>query len=158
MKRKYTANEAKELLKELKLNYEYVCELSERVREDELFAEGVGSSLRPKTGAPPSDNSKMTNGVAKLMKTEERLDEYIELYAARKAEALSAIHRIENPSERRVLLLYYFPKEPFCSNRSSCFRTWEEVAEKMKCDVRTAQRYHGSAIISFAKKISAKRG
>lgn len=155
--RKYTDKQAKELLNDLRLNYEYVCELSERVKEAELFAEAVGSSLRPKTGSPPSNNDKMSNGVAELIKSEDKLDKYIELYAARKAKALSAINRIASPSERRVLLLYYFPKEPFGPNATQPFRTWEEVAEKMNCDVRTARRYRDSAIISFAKKISNKK-
>ena len=68
-----------------------------------------------------------------------RIDELI----ACKNEILNAINRLDNSQYRALLIAYYI----------NC-RTWEEVAQEMKYDMRHIHRLHGRALKEIGEVLS----
>lgn len=145
----------KAFLRNIRKEREYMQELAVHLEEVRAMAEDADGAIGSigKNENCAFDN-KTTDGITRLMATRKKLIKQTDCYASLSAYALEIIKRIHEPSERRVLLLYYFPKpkDEFADKAfEDIHRTWEEVAEKMHCDVRTAQRYHGKALASFAE-------
>lgn len=55
-----------------------------------------------------------------------------------RAEIIGALDRMDKPEERQVLYLRYL-----------CMLTWDQVADKMHYDRRTATRIHGRALTHY---------
>jgi DNA-directed RNA polymerase specialized sigma subunit len=117
------------------------------IREMIETADGLRSQL---TGAAPQtygvrvQNSggkdRMAAVMAKIIDTENLIDENIDYLVDLKSSVLQTIGRIENGDERNILLARYL----------NC-KKWETIAEEMGYSARRVYQIHGSALISYAK-------
>ena len=64
-----------------------------------------------------------------------------------RAEIIGALDRMERPEERQVLYLRYL-----------CLLTWDQVADKMHYDRRTATRIHGRALTHYVVPVQDVQG
>lgn len=153
-KNKNSVNEAKEFLRSLRYEREYIQDLMSQAEELRVFIEGVGSALGSAGSVSASSvdrDERRIKGLVELEEVRDNLIARINEYSLRRAFATKVIMSISDPSEKRALLLYYFPKA-LKENSEPLFRSWKEVADVMNCDERTAQNYHGRALERIAKQ------
>lgn len=110
--------------------------LDERERLRSL-AEKITPSLSfaPVYGA---NTDKMTPVVANLIEVERYIENRSKELLRERMEAEQLINRLADERHRAVLKCYYF----------SC-RTWQEVADALHYDVRTATRLHGISLLKI---------
>ena len=88
------------------------------------------------TGMPRGGAHPWTDLADRMIDLDRRLDEQIRRMVRLKLAAVDAIAAVEDARMREVLELYYL--DGF---------TWEQVAERMKYDVRWIYRLHGKALL-----------
>lgn len=112
--------------------------LDERIRLRSL-AEKVTPSLSfaPVHGG---DGDKLTGAVSSLVELDRHIEKRSKELLAARLEAERLIDKLPDERHRAVLKSYYFSH-----------RTWGEVAESLRCDTRTATKWHGTALLELRK-------
>ena len=77
----------------------------------------------------------MQDAIIRLMEEEEKLNADIDRLVDLKREINSVLRQIDDPDSQMLLELRYL-----------CCRSWEEIAQTMHINIRTAYRLHGSAL------------
>ena len=73
--------------------------------------------------------------IAKIIDTQEEINAEIDRLVDLKREVTDVIRQVRDPSCQVVLEYRYL-----------CYRSWEEIAEDMKLNVRSVYRLHGQAL------------
>ncbi len=142
-----------EIFNYLRNERKYIDDLIIQIEEIETFILGVGSALKNTGGISSLQKDydvRNIDGICKLDKVRELLAGEIDRYSRIRTEVTNVIIQLETPSAKRALLLYYFPKA-IEKEQDKLFRSWEEVAEIMGCDVKTAQNYRDVGFEEFAR-------
>jgi hypothetical protein len=79
--------------------------------------------------------SRMEDAIVKMVELESDINEDVARLVALKREIVSVVNRVDNPSYQTLLSLRYL-----------CFKTWEQMAEKMNYSIQHLHRIHGGAL------------
>jgi len=116
---------------------EVLCERAEKYRTLAMRATGRTDALRV-SGTP--QRSKVETYVLELVDTHAELQKEINELLSLSREAEAWIKKLDDDRYRAVLQLRYL-----------CAMTWEEVADKMKYNVRWTHKMHREAVEALAR-------